>query len=99
MDLGEMWQRYSASFPGEWVSNEAVSFGSVVEEEEKSRVRYSNGGKDSGIASPQIEKFWGLYREYPRYLKNVEKRKKRKAKKVSGGWGANRWLTDKIIAG
>lgn len=70
---------YAASFPtdqfGEYFIREQMSWHSD---------EHSTGGRQlqkGNVDSPQVLKFWDIYKSYPKYLKNVEKRKKKKSRR------------------
>jgi hypothetical protein len=56
------------------LSFEHESFGSL--DDYKAAIR--TGGN---VATPEVAAFWQMYRAYPKYLKSIERRKKRKSKK------------------
>lgn len=66
---------FAASFPGD------PFHGDVTSSESRSLAETCSSGDIRTINSPQVVQFWERYKLYPRYLKNVGKRQKRKIRK------------------
>jgi hypothetical protein len=77
---------YATSLPKE-LSDSNFSFGSfeATPPEPRSLLDLVQAGKS--VNSPQVMAFWRLYQAYPKHLKAIEKRKKRKTKRQLSSTG------------